>query len=137
MRGSRQVLVKVVLFQLRGPGQPQDDATPNFFSDSKGPMLGLSNEVSFVSELYQEDGQNNKSVFIQNALPKQKWQPLQKWTFWRLEPQLLSILIPPEVKFHIILHLKFLISNLKHLTVQEHGSIFTQHFTLSFCFIRR
>ena len=26
-------------------------------------MLGLSNEVSFVSELYQEDGQNNKGVF--------------------------------------------------------------------------
>ena len=26
-------------------------------------MLGLLNEVSFVSELYLEDGQNNKSVF--------------------------------------------------------------------------
>ena len=63
MRGSRRVLVKVVLFQLRGPGHPQDDTTPNFFPDSKGPMLGLSNEVSFVSELYQEDGQNNKIVF--------------------------------------------------------------------------
>ena len=37
--------------------------TPKFFPDSKGPMLGLSNEVSFVSELYREDGQNNKSVF--------------------------------------------------------------------------
>ena len=63
MRGSRRVLVKVVLFQLRGPGHPQDDTTPNFFPDSNSPMLGLSNEVSFVSELYQEDGQNNKSVF--------------------------------------------------------------------------
>ena len=31
MRGSRRVLVKVVLFQLRGRGHPQDDATPNFF----------------------------------------------------------------------------------------------------------
>ena len=30
MKGSRQVLVKVVLFQLRGCGQPQDDAKPNF-----------------------------------------------------------------------------------------------------------
>ena len=76
MRGSRRVLVKVVLFQLRGPGHPQDDTTPNFFPDSKGPILGLSNEVSFVSELYQEDRQNNKSVLIQNALSKQKWQPL-------------------------------------------------------------
>ena len=63
IRGCRQVLVKVVLFQLRGPGHPQDDTTPNFFPDSKSPMLGLSNEVSLVSELYWEDGQNNKSVF--------------------------------------------------------------------------
>ena len=29
MKGSRRVLVKVVLFQLRGRGHPQDDATPN------------------------------------------------------------------------------------------------------------
>ena len=35
MKGSRQVLVKVVLFQLRGRGHPQDDARPNFFADSK------------------------------------------------------------------------------------------------------
>ena len=48
MRGSTQVLVKVVLFQLSGHGHPQDDATTNFFDDSKRPTLGLSNEVSFV-----------------------------------------------------------------------------------------
>ena len=48
MKGSRRVLVKVVLFQLRGPGHPQDDANTNFFADSKRPILGLSNEVSFV-----------------------------------------------------------------------------------------
>ena len=47
MKGSRRVLVKVVLFQLRGRGHPQDDAMPNFFADSKRPILGLSNEVSF------------------------------------------------------------------------------------------
>ena len=29
MKGSRRVLVKVVLFQLRGGGHPQDDAKPN------------------------------------------------------------------------------------------------------------
>ena len=51
MKGSRRVLVKVVLFQLRGHGHPQDDTTTNFFPDSKSPILGLSNEVSFVSEL--------------------------------------------------------------------------------------
>ena len=38
MKGSRQVLVKVVLFQLRGRGHPQDDAMPNFFADSKRPI---------------------------------------------------------------------------------------------------
>ena len=31
MKDSRQVLVKVVLFQLRERGHPQDDATPIFF----------------------------------------------------------------------------------------------------------
>ena len=56
MRGSRRVLVKVVLFQLRGHGHPQDDATPNFFADSKRPILGLSNEVSFVPEILWKDG---------------------------------------------------------------------------------
>ena len=52
MRGSRRVLVKVVLFQLRGRGHPQDDATAIFFANSKHPILGLSNEVSFVSEFF-------------------------------------------------------------------------------------
>ena len=56
MKGSRRVLVKVVLFQLRGHGHPQDDAMTNFFADSKRPILGLSNEVSFVPESLWEDG---------------------------------------------------------------------------------
>ena len=56
MKGSRRVLVKVVLFQLRGHSQPQNDAMPNFFANSKSPILGLSNEVSFVSELLWKDG---------------------------------------------------------------------------------
>ena len=81
-KGSRRVLVKVVLFQLRGPGHPQDDANINFFADSKSPItcrlkailkleddatanffanskrliLGLSNEVSFVPEILWKDG---------------------------------------------------------------------------------
>ena len=46
MIGSRLVLVKVVPFQLRVCGHPQDDAMPNFFANSKRPILGLSNEVS-------------------------------------------------------------------------------------------
>ena len=56
MRGSTQVLVKVVLFQLRGRCQPVGDATPDFFTDSKSFLLGLSNEVSFVSGFFWEDG---------------------------------------------------------------------------------
>ena len=56
MRGSIRVLVKVVLFQLRGQGHPQGDAEPNFFPDSKSFLLGLSNEVSFVSVIFMESG---------------------------------------------------------------------------------
>ena len=55
MKGSR-VLVKVVLFQLRGHSQPQNDAMPKFFANSKRPILGLSNEVSFVPEILWKDG---------------------------------------------------------------------------------
>ena len=56
MKGSRRVLVKIVLFQLRGRGHPQDDATPNLFADSERPILELSNEVSFVPEIFWKDG---------------------------------------------------------------------------------
>ena len=56
MRGSIRVLVKVVLFQLRGWGHPQGDATPNFFPDSKSSLLGFLNEVSFVSVIFREGG---------------------------------------------------------------------------------
>ena len=56
MRSSKQVLVKVVLFQLRACGHPQGDATPNFIPDSKSFLLGLSNEVSFVSVFYRKGG---------------------------------------------------------------------------------
>ena len=56
MRGFIRVLVKVVLFQLRGWGHPQGDATPNFFPNSKSCLLGFSNEVSFVSIIFRESG---------------------------------------------------------------------------------
>ena len=54
MKGSRRVLVKVVLFQLRGRGHPQDDATPNLFADFQPPIYGLSNEVSFVPKFFEK-----------------------------------------------------------------------------------
>ena len=60
MRGSRRVLVKVLLFQLDGRGHSQDDTTPSFFPDSKTSIIGLSNEVSFVSEIFWKSG---KSVY--------------------------------------------------------------------------
>ena len=56
LKGSRPVLVKVVLFHSRGCDHPQDDAMANVFLDSKGSILGLSNEVSFVSEIYWKGG---------------------------------------------------------------------------------
>ena len=45
---SRQVLLKLVLFQLDGHGQPQDRAMPSFFLGSRGSILGLSIDVEFV-----------------------------------------------------------------------------------------
>ena len=41
---------------LSGCGNPLDDATPNFISDSGSSILGLSNDVSFVSEFFLECG---------------------------------------------------------------------------------
>ena len=58
LKCSRQVLLAEVLFQLRGRGHPQSDATTNFFPDSKRTILGLSNEVSFVSKLFCKSGKN-------------------------------------------------------------------------------
>ena len=55
MKDSRQVLVKVVLFQLRGRSQPQNDAKAKCFGNSKCPILGLSNEVSSVPEIHWKD----------------------------------------------------------------------------------
>ena len=73
MRGSRQVLVKVVLFQLRGTGHPQNDATPNYLPDSKRSILGLSNEVSFVSKLFFKSDENTEK---ENSC---KWPNVSNW----------------------------------------------------------
>ena len=50
--GSSLILVKIMLFQLSGHGQAKDNARHNFSADSKSLLLGLSNGVSFVSELF-------------------------------------------------------------------------------------
>ena len=56
IKGFRQVLVKVVLFQLGGHCHNQDAATPNCFSASKSSIIRLSNEDSFISGFFKEDG---------------------------------------------------------------------------------
>ena len=70
MRDSRQVLVKVVLFQLRGRGHPQDNATPSFFPDSKSSILGLLNSVFFVSETYWKCGYNSLKILLKSWCTK-------------------------------------------------------------------
>ena len=68
MKGSTEVLVKVVLFQLRGRGHPQNDAMPNISPDSKSSILGLSNEISFESKFFGNLGQNNKNFASKTLL---------------------------------------------------------------------
>ena len=50
LRAYRPILVNVVLYHLRGCGIPYDTTTPSFITNSRDPIIGLSNEVSFVSE---------------------------------------------------------------------------------------
>ena len=69
MKGSRWVLAKGVLFHLRGCGHAQGCAMPNFILDSKSSILGLSNEVSFLS----------KSFWKKVKIEKRK-SPLYDWT---------------------------------------------------------
>ena len=76
MRGFRQVLVKVVLFWIRGPGHPQDDTNPNFFPDSKSSILGLSNEVSFVSKLFWKSGKNQEKENLHITPNVSNWDSL-------------------------------------------------------------
>ena len=62
------MLVKVLLFHLSGRGIHHDDATLNFISDSSSCMLGLSNEISFVSGLFLEGGQNSQNVRLKGQV---------------------------------------------------------------------
>ena len=50
MGGATPILLKVVLFRLSGRGNSNDDATPNFDPDSNIFILGLLNEILFVSK---------------------------------------------------------------------------------------
>jgi len=46
----------VVLFWFQGRGCSYKGSTPNVATDSKSLILGLSNEVSFVSEFQLKQG---------------------------------------------------------------------------------
>ena len=52
--------VKELLFQLSWSGHPQNNTMTSFFPNLKNSMVGLSNEISFVSEFFWEGG---KSVY--------------------------------------------------------------------------
>ena len=41
-----------------GLGHPHDDVAPNFFPDSKSSLLGLLNDVSFVTKLFFINDEN-------------------------------------------------------------------------------
>ena len=58
MKGTSQVLAIVVTFHLRGHDHLQNDAMPNFFPDSKSPILGLSNKVQFITQFLWKDIEN-------------------------------------------------------------------------------
>ena len=61
MEGSKQVLVKVMLFQLREHVHPQDGAMPTFFHESSSPLLVLSIDVSFVLKFFWKGNKNFKN----------------------------------------------------------------------------
>ena len=69
MRGATPILLKVVLFQLSGRGNSNDDATPSFDPDSNSFILGLSNEILFVSEFLLEGGQNSQNIRVKTCCP--------------------------------------------------------------------
>ena len=54
MECSRQVLVKLMLFQLRECVHPQDGAMPSFFYESRSSLLMLSIDVSFVLKFFRK-----------------------------------------------------------------------------------
>ena len=58
MEGSRQVLVKVMLFQLRERLYPQDGAPPGILYESRSSLLMLSIDVLFVLKFFWKGEKN-------------------------------------------------------------------------------
>ena len=59
-KGSRRVLVKIMLFQLREHIHPQDGATLSFFIWIRSSLLVLSLDVSFVLKFFWKGDKNSK-----------------------------------------------------------------------------
>ena len=49
-REKNSTLLTEVLFHSSGRGSTSEGATPSYITDSRSSILGLSNEVSFVSQ---------------------------------------------------------------------------------------
>ena len=62
LEGAMYILLKGLLLELSGHGNPHDNATPKVIPDSNSCILGLSNEVSFVSGFFWKGGQNSQNV---------------------------------------------------------------------------
>ena len=56
------LVLKVLLVQLSGRSNPHDNATSKVIPDSNICILGLSNEVSFVSGFFWKGGQNSQNI---------------------------------------------------------------------------
>ena len=67
MGGATPILLKVVLFRLSGCGNSNVDA--NVDPDSNSFILGLSNEILFVSEFLLEGGQNSQNIRVKICCP--------------------------------------------------------------------
>ena len=50
LQAYRPILVILMLYHSKGCGSPFDTATPSFMTISRSSIIGLSNEVSLVSE---------------------------------------------------------------------------------------
>ena len=69
--------MKVFFFQLDGCGHSQDNATPSIFPDSKNSTIELSNEVSYVSEIFWKGGPKHMAtpvVVVNYGFPSILWQ---------------------------------------------------------------
>ena len=55
--------------RVSGHGNSNNDDTPDFVPDSNSSILGLSNEILFVSEFFLEGGQNSQNIRMKTCCP--------------------------------------------------------------------